>query len=55
MIAIVIGILGVIVGMLTARKRGGNRKDMAQFGFGYGAAFFLLSYLVLLILNAIFL
>jgi len=51
MLAYVAGILGIFLGLRSARKRGGNRMDMAQYGIGYGLAFFLLTYLALLILN----
>ena len=42
MIYSLLGILGAIVGGLTARKRQGNRKDIAQYAAGYGIAFALL-------------
>ncbi|MEM9551133.1 MAG: apolipoprotein acyltransferase [Pseudomonadota bacterium] len=45
------GILGAIIGAVSARKRGGNRWDMAQYAAGYGIAFMLLA----LILNVILL
>ena len=34
-------ILGVIVGVLTARRRQGNRLDMLQYAAGFGIAFML--------------
>jgi len=52
MIAYALGILGIVMGVMTAKKRGGNRMDMAQYGVGFGIAFFLVSYLILLIINA---
>lgn len=39
MIVIVSLVLGVLYGVHTARKRNGNRLDMAQFGAAYGMAF----------------
>lgn len=41
---IVIGsfILGVVLGVSIARKRGGKLPDMAQYASGYGIAFALL-------------
>jgi len=34
--------LGAILGASTAKRRGGNRLDMAQYAAGYGIAFALL-------------
>ena len=34
--------LGIFIGVLAARKRGGNRLDVAQFAAGYGIAFTLI-------------
>ncbi|WP_205518724.1 hypothetical protein [Pseudotabrizicola algicola] len=34
-------VLGVATGAYTARKRGGNRLDMAQYAAGYAIAFML--------------
>jgi hypothetical protein len=53
MIAYVLGVVGIICGIWTAKKRNGNWLDMAQYSIGFGLAFFLLTYLFLLILNAI--
>lgn len=38
MIVILFALIGVALGINAARKRGGNRKDMAQYGAGYGMA-----------------
>jgi uncharacterized protein HemY len=54
MIAFVTGLAGIFYGIWTAKKRGGNRMDMAQYGFGFGVAFFLITYLLLLILSAFY-
>lgn len=51
MIAYIAGVIGIIMGVRTAAKRGGNRLDKAQYSIGFGLAFFLIAYLVLLILN----
>ena len=39
MIVIVAALVGAIIGGLTARKRGGNRLDIAQYAAGYALAF----------------
>jgi hypothetical protein len=39
MIIIFLGLSGLIIGALTARKRSGNRKDIAQYAVGYAMAF----------------
>lgn len=39
MIVIGLAILGAIIGGMTAKKRSGNRKDIAQYAVGYAMAF----------------
>ncbi|WP_168219792.1 hypothetical protein [Pseudotabrizicola formosa] len=39
-------VLGVVLGAYTARKRGGNRLDMAQYAAGYAIALMLLGLFV---------
>ena len=39
MIVIAAAILGVCIGAYTARKRGGNKLDIAQYAVGYALAF----------------
>lgn len=51
MIYIVFAILGAIIGGLTARKRGGNRADIAQYAAGYGIAFALLGLVLTVLLD----
>ena len=51
MIAIGLAILGAIVGGLTARKRGGNRKDIAQYATGYGFAFLIVGMIATVLLD----
>ncbi|MCK0143543.1 hypothetical protein [Aliiroseovarius sp. F20344] len=36
MVVIVALVLGAVFGVLRAKKRGGNRLDMAQYGAVYG-------------------
>ncbi len=50
MIVIACALIGAFLGFLTARKRGGNRLDMAQYAAGYAIAFMILGlFLTLLI------
>lgn len=35
-------VLGITLGILTARRQGGKSLDMAQYAAGYGIAFMLL-------------
>ena len=39
MIILISALAGIIWGAYQAKRRGGNRKDMAQYAFGYGVAF----------------
>lgn len=39
MIVIVLGLVGALMGGFTARKRNGNRKDIAQYAVGFAMAF----------------
>ena len=39
MIVIVAAILGALIGGFTARKRNGNKLDIAQYAAGYALAF----------------
>ncbi|MDM7930845.1 hypothetical protein [Tabrizicola sp.] len=48
-------VLGVIVGALTARRRGGKPADMAQYAAGFGIAFGLLGLFATLILDRLLL
>lgn len=48
MILIVGFIVGAVWGALQARRREGNRLDMAQYAFGYGVAFALVAVVVAL-------
>lgn len=42
MIILISGLTGAIIGATTARRRKGNRLDMAQYAAGYGIAFLIL-------------
>ncbi|MEQ6247874.1 apolipoprotein acyltransferase [Sulfitobacter sp. HNIBRBA3233] len=51
MIVIGLAILGAIIGGLTARKRRGNRKDIAQYAAGYALAFAILGMFATVIID----
>ncbi|MDF0598217.1 hypothetical protein [Psychromarinibacter halotolerans] len=38
MIVLASAVFGALLGILTARKNGGNKKDMAQYAAGFGIA-----------------
>lgn len=44
-------LLGAIIGGVTARKRKGNRLDIAQYAAGYALAFTVVSMVVAVILD----
>ncbi len=50
---IVIGglVLGAILGVMSARRRGGKPADMAQYAAGYGIAFGLLGVFLTIVLE----
>jgi cytochrome c biogenesis protein CcdA len=50
---IVIGglVLGAILGVVSARRRGGKPADMAQYAAGYGIAFGLLGVFLTIVLE----
>jgi hypothetical protein len=39
MIVIAAALIGMVSGVMTARRRGGRGADMAQYGAGFGIAF----------------
>lgn len=49
MLVWICAIVGVLIGALQAKRRGGNRLDMAQYGAGYGFAFFLVALVIWII------
>ncbi|MDJ0629888.1 MAG: apolipoprotein acyltransferase [Rhodobacter sp.] len=51
MIVIVSAIAGIVWGGYQAKRRGGNRKDMAQYAAGYGIAFTLLGLVATVVLE----
>ena len=51
MIAILLGLVGAAIGGSTAHKRGGNRKDIAQYAVGFAMAFFIVGMIVTVILE----
>ena len=53
MIVIGLAILGAVIGGLTARRRNGNRKDIAQYAAGYGMAFLIVGMFLTVIIDRI--
>ena len=51
MIVLGAGLVGVLAGGLTARSRGGNRLDMAQYAAVFGIAFALLGLIVTVMID----
>lgn len=51
MLVIAGALVGAVIGAGTAKKRGGNGLDMAQYAAGYGIAFALATWFVSLILG----
>ena len=51
MIALGLALIGAIIGGLTARKRGGNRKDIAQYAAVYGMAFLIVGMIATVLLD----
>lgn len=46
-------LIGVGLGIRTARKRNGNRLDMAQYAAGFGIAFTILGYIITVVIERI--
>ncbi len=55
MIVLVLGIVGALIGGFTARKRRGNRKDIAQYAAGYAMAFMIVGIVLTVLIDRIFL
>jgi hypothetical protein len=55
MVVIAMALLGAVIGGLTARRRKGNRLDIAQYAAGYGMAFAVLGMVLTLILDRLLL
>lgn len=51
MIIIGCALIGIGLGLMTARKRNGTRADQAQYAAGYGIAFTLLGLLISIFLE----
>ncbi len=51
MIVIITVLLGVIWGVMSARRRGGNAKDLAQYAAAHAIAFGLVGVIVTLIVH----
>jgi len=53
MIIFAFAVLGILLGISAARKRNGNRLDMAQYGAGFGIAFMLLGIVASIVIERI--
>ena len=53
MIILASALFGILLGISTARKRNGNRLDMAQYAAGFGIAFALLGIVVTIVIERI--
>jgi len=53
MIIFAFAVLGILLGISAARKRKGNRLDMAQYGAGFGIAFMLLGVIASIVIERI--
>lgn len=51
MIVFVAAAIGIAAGIAAARRRKGNRLDMAQYAAGYGIAFALLGLLATILIE----
>lgn len=53
MIVIAAAILGAIIGGLTARKRDGNKLDIAQYAAGYALAFVVVGLIATVVIDRV--
>ena len=53
MIVIAAALLGALIGGRTARKRGGNRLDIAQYAAGYAMAFIVVGLIATVIIDRV--
>lgn len=51
MIVIVAALLGAAIGGMTARKRGGNKLDIAQYAAGYALAFVIVGLIATVVID----
>lgn len=55
MIVIILGLIGAGIGGMTASRRKGNRKDIAQYTIGYAIAFMLAGLILTVLVDRLFL
>lgn len=53
MIVFSFAVVGVLIGVLTARRYKGNGLDIAQYGAGFGIAFAILGLIVAIVMRAL--
>lgn len=53
MIVILAALSGAITGGITAKKRGGNRLDIAQYAAGYSLAFIVVGLISTIVIDRI--
>lgn len=53
MIVIIAAISGALIGGLTARKRRGNKLDIAQYAAGYALAFVIVGMIVTVLIDRV--
>lgn len=53
MIVILLAVIGAFIGGLTARKRNGNRKDIAQYAAGFAMAFIIVGMILTVVLDRV--
>lgn len=51
MIYIPMGLLGIVIGAVTAKRRKGSTLDILQYAAGYGIAFALMGLIVTIVLD----
>ncbi len=51
MIYTLLGLMGAVIGGMTARKRKGNRMDIAQYAASFGIAFALLGLVITVLVD----
>ena len=51
MIVIVLAVTGAVMGALNARRRQGNRKDIAQYAVGYALAFTIVGMILTVVID----
>ena len=44
-------LLGILIGVMTAKKRGGTKLDMAQYGASFGIAFALVGLILTIVIH----